>query len=233
MALALMIVIGLVLAVLGFIGYVRDLRRSLLALLGTLVGAILVNFWADQWGAGLASRFVNGDIQRITFYVSYAVFLWCALVVGYGGGILLSRVKERPFQQRLIGALLGLVNGVLIIGFLLRFATAKQPNLALLIQANPLAMTIHDGMPLLFLAVAGIITLMVLGRAAIGLFSRGAPLPPSKPAEPKPAPAPASAPGAPAEKRIGDPDVLKKISDAAKRLGRVCKPTARAESLRS
>src|SRR5215216_2347908 len=112
MALALTIVIALVLVVLGLIGYLRDLRRSLLALLGTLVGAILVNFWGDQWGAALAGRFVNGDVQRVTFYVNCVVFLWSTLVVGYGGGILLTRAKDRPLPQRLTSALLGLVDGV-------------------------------------------------------------------------------------------------------------------------
>jgi hypothetical protein len=218
MALALTIVIGLVLAVLGFVGYVRDLRRSLLALLGTLVGAILVNFWGDQWGAGLASRFVNADVQRITFYVNCAVFLWSSLVVGYGGSILLNRAKERPFQQRLTSALLGLINGVLIVGFLLRFATAKQPSFASAIQADPLAKIIHDGMPLLFLAVAGLVTIMVIIRAVLGLFGRGVtPPPPKRPVEAPTATTPASAPGAPAERRIGDQDVLKKIGDVAKR----------------
>jgi hypothetical protein len=217
MALALTVVIGLVLAVLGFVGYLRDLRRSLLALLGTLVGAILVNFWGDQWGASLASRFVDGDVQRITFYVYYVVFLWSALVVGYGGGILLNRVKDQSVPQRLTSALLGLVNGVLIVGFLLRFASAKQPAFAAAIQANSLAKLIHDGMPLLFLAVAGLITIMVIVRAVVGLFNRGVTPPPQRPAEPKPASPPASSPGAPAEKRIGEQDVLKKVTDAAKR----------------
>jgi hypothetical protein len=219
MALALTIIIGLVLAVLGLVGYVRDLRRSLLALLGTLVGAILVNFSGDQWGAGLASRFVNADVQRITFYVNCAVFLWSALVVGYGGGILLNRAKDRPFQQRLTSALLGLINGVLIIGFLLRFATAKQPNFAPLIQADPLAKLIHDGMPLLFLAVVALVTIIVIVRAVIGIFSRGVTpqAPPKKPVETPPATTPASTPGAPAERHIGDQDILKKVTDAAKR----------------
>jgi hypothetical protein len=218
MGLALTVVIGLVLAVLGFVGYVRDLRRSLLALLGTLVGAILVNFWGDQWGASLASRFVNADVQRITFYVNCAVFLWSALVVGYGGGILLNRIKDRSFQQRLTSALLGLINGVLIVGFLLRFASAKQPSFAPVIEANPLAKIIHDGMPLLFLAVAGLVTIMIIIRGVFGLVSRGVtPPPPPKPVETRPATTPAPTSGAPAEKRIGDQDVLKKVTDAAER----------------
>ena len=218
MALALTIVIGLALAVLGLVGYVRDLRRSLLALLGTLVGAILVNFSGDQWGAGLASRFVNADVQRITFYVNCAVFLWSALVVGYGGGILLNRAKDRPFQQRLTSALLGLINGVLIVGFLLRFATAKQPSFAPMIQADPLAKLIHDGMPLLFLAVVALVTIIVIVRAVLGVFSRSVtPPPPKKPVETPRATTPASPPGAPAERHIGDQDILKKVTDAAKR----------------
>jgi uncharacterized membrane protein required for colicin V production len=214
MALALTVVIALVLVVLGLVGYLRDLRRSLLALLGTLGGAILVNFWGNQWGASLASRLVDADVQRTAFYVNCAVFLWSTLVVGYAGGILLNRARDRSLSQRLTGAVLGLVNGVLIVGFLLRFATSNQPNFAPVIQANPLAKAIHDGLPLLFLAVAGVVTLLVLLRAAFSLFGRGAP-PPAQPATPKPAaPQPASST---AEKRIGDPEILKKLTEAGKR----------------
>jgi len=216
MALGLTIVISLVLAVLGLVGYVRDLRRSMLALLGTLGGAILVNFWSDQWGTSLASRFVNGDTQRITFYVSCAVFLWSALVVGYGGGVLLPRVKERTFQQRMIGAILGLVNGVLIVGFLLRFANTRQPSLAELIQANPLAKIIHNYLPLLFLAAAGVVTVLVIVRGVASLFSRGAP-PPQKPASPKPATSAAPVAAGQPDKRVGEQDILKKVTDAGKR----------------
>lgn len=218
MALALTTVIALVLVVLGIVGYLRDLRRSLLALLGTLVGAILVNFWGNQWGASLASRLVDADVQRMTFYVNCAVFLWSTLVVGYAGGILLNRAKDRSLPQRLTGAVLGMVNGVLIVGFLLRFATTNQPGFGPVIQANPLAKAIHDGLPLLFLAVAGIVTALVLLRGGLSLFGRGSPAPVG-PATAKPAAAQAAQPAsqAGAEKRIGDPDVLKKLTEAGKR----------------
>jgi uncharacterized membrane protein required for colicin V production len=214
MALALTVVIALVLAVLALVGYLRDLRRSLLALLGTLVGAILVNFWGNQWGASLASRLVDADVQRMTFYVNCAVFLWSTLVVGYAGGILLNRARDRSLPQRLTGVVLGLVNGVLIVGFLLRFATSNQPSSVPVIQANPLAKAIHDGLPLLFLAVAGVVTVLVLLRAAFSLLGRGAP-PPAQPSAPKPA-APQAA-GSTAEKRVGDSEVIKKVGDALKR----------------
>src|SRR5258705_4371391 len=106
MALAFTIVIALVLMVLGLIGYIRDLRRGLLALIGTLAGASLVSFWAAQWGQALAGRFVGADPQRLIFIVSCALLLWSALVVGYGGGMLLARANDRPlFQQRPFGGL--------------------------------------------------------------------------------------------------------------------------------
>ena len=154
MALAFTIVIALVLVVLGLVGYIRDLRRGLLALIGTLAGVILVSFWAAPWGLALAGSFVGGDPQRMIFIVSCALLLWSALVVGYGGGMLLGRAKDRPpFQQRLVGALLGALNGVLIVAFLLRFAVTSQPSFAAMIESSPLAKILFDSLPLLFLGV--------------------------------------------------------------------------------
>ena len=91
MALALTIFIGMVVLVLGLIGYFRDPRRGMLALFGTLGGTALVSFWGRQWGESLARRFVGGDPQRITFVVSCVVFLGSGLLVRYGRGMLLSR----------------------------------------------------------------------------------------------------------------------------------------------
>ena len=100
MALAFTIVIVLVLAVLGLVGYIRDSRRGLVALIGTLAGALLVDFWSTQWGQALASRFVGADPQRITFIVSCALLLWGALLLGYGGGMQLERSGARSGGRR-------------------------------------------------------------------------------------------------------------------------------------
>jgi uncharacterized membrane protein required for colicin V production len=210
MALAFTVVIALVLVVLGLVGYIRDLRRGLLALIGTLAGASLVSFWAAPWGQALSSRLTGGDPQRLTFIVSCVLLLWSALVVGYGGGMLLTRAKERPpFQQRLAGALLGALNGVLVVAFLLRFAVVSQPAFAATIQASPLAKVLYDGLPLLFLGVAVAITLTVLGRAIV-LFA-------TRPAAPATNPAtPATSSSAPTQ-RIGDRDVLDKVNSATRR----------------
>lgn len=214
MALALTIFIGMVVLVLGLIGYFRDPRRGMLALFGTLGGAALVSFWGTQWGQSLASRFVGGDPQRITFIVSCVVFLWSALLVGYGSGMLLSRPKSLSFQQRLSSALLGILNGVLIVGYLLRYATEQQTSFAATVRSNPVASILHDGLPLLFLGLAVVVTLAVLVRGVANLFGgRAAPAaPPPSAAKPATSPAPAaSAASASTERRIDDRGVLDKI----------------------
>jgi len=210
MPLAFTIVIALVLVVLGLVGYIRDLRRGLLALIGTLAGISLVSFWAAPWGQSLAGSFLGGDPQRLIFIVSCALLLWSALIVGYGGGMLLTRTKDRPpFQQRLVGALLGALNGVLIVAFLLRFAITSQPSFAVMIQSSPLAKILFDGLPFLFLGVAMVVTLAVLVRGIIVFATRRA-------APATPAATPATSTSAPTQ-RIGDHDVLDKINSVSRR----------------
>ncbi|HEU5103093.1 MAG TPA: CvpA family protein [Roseiflexaceae bacterium] len=214
MALAFTIVIVLVLVLLGLVGYIRDSRRGLVALIGTLAGALLVDFWAAQWGQALASRFVGADPQRITFVVSCALLLWGVLLIGYGGGMQLARPKERAvFAQRLAAALLGVLNGVLIVAFLLRFAVASQPAFVATIQASPIARLLYDGLPLLFLSAAAISTLVVLARGVVLVATR-------RPAPAAPAASSAAAPAVTSStptQRIDDRDVLDKVNNATRR----------------
>jgi hypothetical protein len=209
MPLALTIFIALVVVVLGAIGYARDLLRSLLALLGTLFGALLVEFWGAQWGAALASR-LGTTPQLRGFIVSCLIFLWGALSVGYGGGVLLGRSKNRPLvPQRLASALLGLLNGVLIVGFLLRYAFAQQPGFAALVTADAVAAAIYSGLPLLFLGLALAVTLLVVARGLVGLVGRrAAPAPSSAGANtPLPTRSAASTP----DRRVDEQGVINKI----------------------
>src|SRR5262245_24174463 len=184
MALVIPIVALLVLVVFGLVGYWRDTRRGVLALAGTLLGAILVGFWGDLWGQDLAKRFVGGDPRTLTFIVNCALFLFAVLLVGYGGGLLLRRGKERPsFPQRLVGTLLGLLNGALIVGYVLRFATIKHPAAAETLLNTLVARVFHDGLPLLFLAVALLIAALVLVRGLLLIAGVGGTAPPA-PAKP-------------------------------------------------
>src|SRR5205085_4691862 len=114
------------------------------------------------------------------------------LFVGYGGGVLFGRGQERPsFARRLAGALLGLLNGALIVGYILRFATNKNPSFAQTVQATPLARAFHDGLPLLFLGVAVVVALVVAVRGLLLAVGSGRP---AKPAASAKAPAPTITP---------------------------------------
>ena len=212
MALAFTIIIALVLVVLGLVGYIRDLRRGLVALIGTLAGASLVSFWAAPWAQALSGRFGGADPQRMIFFVSCGLLLWSALVVGYGGGTLLARAKDRLlFQQRLAGAVLGALNGVLIVAFLLRFAVTSQPSFAATIESSPLAKILFESLPMLFLGIAVVVTLAVLVRGILLFATRRA-----TPAPAATGAATAAGSSAPTQ-RIGDREVLDKVNSASRR----------------
>jgi uncharacterized membrane protein required for colicin V production len=190
MSLVIPAVAALVLIILGLIGYWRDTRRGVLALAGTLLGAILVGFWGEVWAQDLAKRFGGGDPRTLTFVVSCVTFLFVVVFVGYGGGLLLRRGRERPsLSQRLVGALLGLLNGALIVGYVLRFATNQNPATTQALLSTPVARIFHDGLPLLFLGIAIVVTALVLVRgllliAGVGRTPLPAPTKPTTPAAP-------------------------------------------------
>jgi hypothetical protein len=121
MALAGSIVVGLVL----LIGTLNGLRRGALkegmALIGILLGVLLITLWAERWGIVLSRRL--GWLPIIGQWIAAMALLWgTALLSGYGSGTLLPwRPARIPALQRGIGALLGLLNGGLLAGFTIRY----------------------------------------------------------------------------------------------------------------
>ena len=208
---ALQIVFGAavaLMALLGFVGFRRDIRRAVLALAGTLLGAIMASFWAVPWGQSLSGRFADGASPRLMFAASSLLFLFCALLVGYSGGILLGPKERAPVPRRIASALLGILNGALLAAYLLRFGTAEDAGLREVIQAWLPTRVLHDGLPLLFLLVTSGLAVLIVVRSLIILAGRDR-APQSSGTAPKPADA--GAPG-----RVDDRDVLKKVNDAAR-----------------
>lgn len=219
MALVIPILAGLALLILGLVGYLRDTRRGILALAGTLLGAILAGFWGAQWGQDLAKRVGGGDPRTLTVVANCAVFLFAVLFVGYAGGLLLRRGRDRPtIGQRMVGALMGVLNGALIVGYLLRFIADQNPAARTTLLATPTARAFHDGLPLLFLGIAGLVAALSLGRGIILIAGGGrAPQPSStgaagsqRPAGSQPAAGPAPAQQAAAQER--QREVLDKVN---------------------
>jgi colicin V production protein len=199
----------------GYVGFRRDLRRGVMSLSGTLLGAILADFWAAPWGQSLAGRFVGGDSQRLTYIVSCLIFLFSVLVIGYGGGLLLGAKERVAVPRRVAGALLGVLNGALVAAYLLRFGAASDAGARELIQAWLPARILHDGLPLLFLGVTAGVALLVLVRALVVFAGRDRVTTAKAAGPPKPAIA-ADAP-APAAGQASDRDVLNKVHDAMRK----------------
>jgi uncharacterized membrane protein required for colicin V production len=191
MALALTIALAVTIAVPALVGYWRDPRRGLFALAGTLLGATLAGFWAAPWGRAFAEAF-DGSEATMTLFISLALLLGGALVIGYGAGVLLPPPGKTAFPRRLLGVLLGLLNGVLLAGYTLRYAAESSAGFAEELIGIPLAEYIIAGLPLLFLGLALALAAVILARRALQLMRRPKPAPAPDPVQPAaPAPTPA------------------------------------------
>jgi hypothetical protein len=195
MEIGLAVVFVIALVIFGYIGHQSDLRRALVALVGVLYGSLLVMFWAQPWSAALAGR-LGADVVTTQTAVSLATFLVTALVVGYGGGLLLPPSKERPsLQGRLVTMALGMLSGALIVSFVLYYLTQGNPALRQSLQQNLLGRALIAGPPWLFLGVALAVAVAALVRMVVlSIRRRGAAPTPA----PAPLPAAESAPAAPA-----------------------------------
>ncbi len=114
------VLIGLLLA----IGFANGVRRGGIkegtALIGVLLGALLVEFWAERWGQTLSDR--SGlRINNAFLLLSLALLIGTALFSGYGSGLFFPR-RAMKGAERFGGGLLGLLNVGLLISFTLRYA---------------------------------------------------------------------------------------------------------------
>jgi hypothetical protein len=121
MALAGSIVVGLALLIGALNGLRRGALKEGMALIGILLGVLLVAPWSGPWGIVLTRRIGWPPITGQ--WIAALGLLWgTALLSGYGSGALLPWRQTRiPALQRGIGALLGLLNGGLLAGFTLRY----------------------------------------------------------------------------------------------------------------
>jgi MFS family permease len=164
---ALKIVVGvaaLLILWLGYMSYRRGLRRGIMAMMGSLLGAIMVGFWGEAWGRQLAVRYSGATPQQTIFLVSSLVFLFCVLVVGYGGGSLLGPKEHGEKKRELASLAIGLVNGIMISSYLLRYGALYSAPVRSQIQSWMPSRILHDGLPLFFLLVTLGTAAIVIGR---------------------------------------------------------------------
>jgi hypothetical protein len=98
------------------IGFFRGGLREVCTAAGLLLGILLAEQWAGRWGGWIADR---GDIDEgaTQFAVAVAIVVIAGGVIGYGSS---AAFTYRPGPGgRLYGGYLALLNGVLLVGFLI------------------------------------------------------------------------------------------------------------------
>jgi uncharacterized membrane protein required for colicin V production len=165
---------GLLLVGLAILGATRDVGRSVAALTGSLLGAVLVTFWAEPLANELSRRLGNSDVGTLTRVTSLALFGIAVVLVGYGSWLLLARSTHAAPLTRVVGGLLGLLNGGLIAGFVLRYAAYTNDPFLAFINASPLGWPIYERLPQLLLVATSIIGLLVVIRIVRTLISQRA-----------------------------------------------------------
>ncbi len=169
----LIAVIALLVVLPGIAGVIRGTVRSLLAFLGMLLGAVLIDGWQRSWQNWIVATFEAADPALLTWVVVATVFLAVFLFVGYGAPLLLPRrmLPERlTWGDRGLGLLIGLVTGLLVAGYLLHYAATLRPDTPMmdLVDGSLVAQITWASLPWVMLALVVIMALVILGRAFVG-----------------------------------------------------------------
>lgn len=223
------IIIGLFL----LLGFANGLRRGGIkegtALIGVLLGALLVEFWSRRWGQSLSER--SGlHINNAVLLLSLLLLIGTALFSGYGSGLFFRR-RTMKSGERAAGGLLGLLNMGLLASFTLRYTQLLYYNEV--DPTQPVQSWIREsivsrfmlnwlGYVLLGAALTLGLVSMITATLRLGRLAatpRPAPQPtkpaatgPSKPAQPAgPAPAPAPSQPKPADPGFGAAPAQPKI----------------------
>jgi MFS family permease len=177
----LTVAIALGMVVLAAVGALRGIQRGALALIATMVTGMLVTLWLPVWSAWASATFNLELPGLVNWLFTGGVFLVLALLLGYGGSVLLPQpsagAKQAPsLVERGISGLLGLLNGALLSGYALFFAAqiVSASRFDELIAESPLAELIYRWLPwFLLVAVVGF-SLLVMVRLVMRALARRA-----------------------------------------------------------
>ena len=181
MSLVITIIIGGALVLLALLGAWRGVQRGALAFGATLLGIVLADLWGARLGEWLVVQF-EAESAGATAIMSALLLLFTSLVGGYGGALLLSRAPTLVhWSKRMTGAILGLLNAIVLLGYLLRFAAQSNPNTTELIASSQAGRVLHDGLPSFFLAAVGVAVLFLIGTQIRRMLQSRQAIPPMMP----------------------------------------------------
>ncbi len=167
----LLIVLLLLIALSGFWGLWRGIQRGFLTMLAILFAALLVNLWGSTWTLQLRDRFQIEDMTGLEWLTTIIAFSLMTVILGYGSGLLLPRPKtpqRMKFNERLIGGFMGVLNGMLVMAFVLRYGIAlRPPAFAATVRSDSILSLLHAWLPWYILGTALILHVLIISRAVI------------------------------------------------------------------
>lgn len=113
------LLLGVIVLLFVPLGLWRGVAKEAMVSAGILLGAAIATAWAERWGDDLAAE-VDLGRQTARFVVATAALVGSTILLGYGGGVALGRVRQ-GIMARLAGGLLGALNGALLLAYLLTF----------------------------------------------------------------------------------------------------------------
>lgn len=155
------VVISVVLLATTVWGWFRGMHFGLLTLIGTIFSAAVVNLWQRPL-VEFVEQYLSDNLYA---WVAVSLsFLLMVLIVGYGSYLLIPKTTEVPdldARIKLMGALVGLLNGALVVGYVLRYATTllNDTETSVFLTTFPLTSILHDWLPWYLLSIAGLVSL--------------------------------------------------------------------------
>lgn len=168
MELGITIGIGIILLLLGIWGLRRGVKAGVMTLIGTLLAVELVDLWHGTWGE-LLQEWVGAESSQTWEYgAAVAAFVAVVLLVGYGSSMLLpAQGQKKTLADRVVGGLLGILNGALIISYLLRYTVSllESEPVNEAIFSSTTSLFLYQWLPWFLLATVLMLFLAILVRA--------------------------------------------------------------------
>lgn len=150
--------------VMGILGAMRGFWREAIVSASIVLGASIVQQWASIWATDLYEMYTGASREWQQVALSMLLLSLIVLVLGYGLGTLLGRGRT-SVGSRTGGLLLGLVNGLAIGGWLLRYIftglDGAQPSSPLYQNQLTQAFMIGAGWFSVALAVVGALVALI------------------------------------------------------------------------
>lgn len=159
------------------IGFVRGVQREVFVTAAILGGWAMASAWSQRWSTSLADV-INISPRTAGFIVTAGLLVGSLVILGWGGGSAIGS-RAQGSGQRIAGAVLGGVNGVLLASYLLSAYTRylSDADDRTLISTARLARTVRDDYAYMLAAGMGLMLLLALIGLAIGGKPERPPMP--------------------------------------------------------